>query len=67
MDSDPLELLPPEELRIVTVERGLPLAPEAIYTQDAYAALLLADLYPLTAQVFAAHGDRRQAWLPPPG
>jgi hypothetical protein len=56
---------PPEELRVVTVERGLPLAPDAIYAQDSYAALLLADLYPLTAQVFVAHGDRRQAWLPP--
>lgn len=54
-----------EELRVVGVERGLPLAPAAIYTQDAYAALLLADLYPLTAQVFAAHGDDEQVWLPP--
>jgi hypothetical protein len=54
-----------EELRVVGVERGLPLAPEAIYTQDAYAALLLADLYPLTPQVFASQGDDEQVWLPP--
>jgi hypothetical protein len=54
-----------EDLRVVTVERGLPLAPEVIYSQDAYAALLLADLYPLTPQVFAAHGDDEELWLPP--
>jgi hypothetical protein len=54
-----------EGLRVVSVERGLPLAPEVIYSQDAYAALLLADLYPLTPQVFAAHGDDRELWLPP--
>jgi hypothetical protein len=54
-----------EELRVVTVERGLPLAPDVLYTQDAYAALLLADLYPLTPQVFAAHGHDEQVWLPP--
>jgi hypothetical protein len=55
----------PEELRLVTAERGLPSAPDVLYTQDAYAALLLADLYPLTPQVFAAHGDDAQVWLPP--
>ena len=55
----------PEELRVVTPERGLPLAPDVLYTQDAYAALLLADLYPLTPQVFAAHGHDEQVWLPP--
>jgi hypothetical protein len=55
----------PEELRFVTAERGLPPAPDVLYTQDAYAALLLADLYPLTPQVFAAHGDHEQVWLPP--
>jgi hypothetical protein len=55
----------PEELRVVSVERGLPLAPDVLYTQDAYAALLLADLYPLTPQVFAAHGHDEQVWLPP--
>lgn len=54
-----------EELRVVGVERGLPLAPDMLYTQDAYAALLLADLYPLTPQVFAAHGGGEQVWLPP--
>jgi hypothetical protein len=54
-----------EELRVVGVERGLPLAPDVLYTQDAYAALLLADLYPLTPQVFAAHGGGEQVWLPP--
>lgn len=54
-----------DELRVVGVERGLPLAPEVIYSQDAYAALLLADLYPLTPQVFAAHGDDQELWLPP--
>jgi hypothetical protein len=54
-----------EDLRVVSVERGLPLAPEVIYSQDAYAALLLADLYPLTTQVFAAHGDDQELWLPP--
>jgi hypothetical protein len=53
------------ELRVVDAARGLPLAPDAIYTQDAFAALLLADLYPLTPQVFAAHGDDQQPWLPP--
>jgi hypothetical protein len=55
----------PDDLRVVTVERGLPLAPDAIYSQDTFSALLLADLFPLTAQVFAAHGDREEAWLPP--
>jgi glycosyltransferase involved in cell wall biosynthesis len=52
---------PPDELRVVTTGRGLPLAPDVVYAQDAYAALLLADLYPLTPQLFALHGD----WLPP--
>ena len=55
----------PEELRVVGVERDLPLAPDVIYSQDAEAALLLADLYPLTPQLFAAHGDRTDVWLPP--
>ena len=55
----------PEEVRVVGVERGLPLAPDVIYSQDAEAALLLADLYPLTPQLFAAHGDREDVWLPP--
>jgi hypothetical protein len=54
-----------EELRVVTVARGLPLAPDVVYSQDAYAALLLADLYPLTPQAFAAHGGAEQVWLPP--
>jgi hypothetical protein len=54
-----------DELRVVGVERELPLAPDAIYSQDVEAALLLADLYPLTAQVFVAHGDGREVWLPP--
>ena len=57
--------LSPEELRVVGVERDLPLAPDVIYSQDADAALLLADLYPLTPQVFAAHGDGEDVWLPP--
>jgi hypothetical protein len=55
----------PEELRVVGVERDLPLAPDVIYSQDVEAALLLADLYPLTPQLFAAHGDRADVWLPP--
>jgi hypothetical protein len=55
----------PEELRVVGVERDLPLAPDVIYSQDAEAALLLAHLYPLTPQLFAAHGDREDVWLPP--
>jgi hypothetical protein len=55
----------PEELRLVGVERDLPLAPDVIYSQDAEAALLLAYLYPLTPQLFAAHGDREAVWLPP--
>ena len=55
----------PEGLSVVGVERDLPLAPDVIYSQDAEAALLLADLYPLTAQLFAAHGDREDVWLPP--
>jgi hypothetical protein len=55
----------PPELRVVGVDRDLPLAPDAIYTQDAEAALLLADLYPLTPQLFAAHSDRGELWLPP--
>ena len=54
-----------EGLRVVSTERGLPLAPGVIYAQDAYAALLLADLYPLTPQVFALHDDRDELWLPP--
>jgi hypothetical protein len=54
-----------DELRVVGVERDLPLAPHLIYSQDAEGALLLADLYPLTPQVFAAHGDGRDLWLPP--
>jgi hypothetical protein len=56
---------PPDALRVVSTERGLPLAPGVIYAQDAYAALLLADLYPLTPQVFALHGERDELWLPP--
>lgn len=61
-----VEQLPsPPELRVVGVERDLPLAPDVIYSQDAEAALLLADLYPLTPQLFAAHGDREDVWLPP--
>jgi hypothetical protein len=55
----------PPELRVVGVERDLPLAPDAIYSQDAEAALLLADLYPLTPQLFVAHGGREDVWLPP--
>ena len=55
----------PEELRVVGVERDLPLAPDVVYSQDADAALLLADLYPLTAQVFASHGEGHDIWLPP--
>ena len=55
----------PEELRVVGVERYLPLAPDVIYSQDAEAALLLAHLYPLTPQLFATHGDREDVWLPP--
>ena len=54
-----------DELRVVGVERDLPLAPHLIYSQDAEAALLLADLYPLTPQVFAAHSEERDLWLPP--
>ena len=54
-----------DELRVVGVERDLPLAPDVIYSQDAEAALLLADLYPLTPQLFAAHSDRYEVWLPP--
>jgi hypothetical protein len=54
-----------EGLRVVGTARGLPLAPNVIYAQDAYAALLLADLYPLTPQVFALHDDRAELWLPP--
>jgi hypothetical protein len=56
---------PPDGLRVVSTERGLPLAPDVIYAQDAYAALLLADIYPLTPQVFALHDDRDELWLPP--
>ena len=55
----------PEELRVVSVEHDLPLAPDVIYSQDAEAALLLAHLYPLTPQLFATHGDRQDVWLPP--
>jgi hypothetical protein len=55
----------PDELRVVGVERELPLAPDVIYSQDAEAALLLAHLYPLTPQLFAVHGDRDSVWLPP--
>ena len=58
-------LAAPPELRVVGVERDLPLAPDAIYSQDAEAALLLADLYPLTPQLFVAHADRDDVWLPP--
>jgi hypothetical protein len=58
-------LPPPDELRVVGVERELPLAPDVIYSQDAEAALLLAHLYPLTPQLFAVHGDRASVWLPP--
>lgn len=58
-------LAAPPELRVVGVERDLPLAPDGIYSQDAEAALLLADLYPLTPQLYVAHGDRDEVWLPP--
>jgi len=58
-------LVSPPELRVVGVERGLPLAPDAICSQDTEAALLLADLYPLTPQLFVAHGGRDDIWLPP--
>ncbi len=61
--AEPLASTP--ELSVVGVERDLPLAPDAIYSQDAEAALLLADLYPLTPQLFAAHGDGHDVWLPP--
>jgi hypothetical protein len=52
-------------LRVVLAGGGLPLAPDVIYVQDAVAALLLADLYPLTPQVFALHDDRGELSLPP--
>ncbi|HSB37886.1 MAG TPA: hypothetical protein VLD13_02265 [Gaiellaceae bacterium] len=55
------ETSPAEELRVVGTGHRLPLAPDVVYAQDAYAALLLADLYPLTPQLFALHDD----WLPP--
>lgn len=55
----------PPDLRVVGVERDLPLAPDAICSHDAEAALLLADLYPLTSQLYVAHGDREDVWLPP--
>jgi hypothetical protein len=55
----------PDGLRVVGVEHDLPLAPDVIYSQGAEAALLLADLYPLTPQLFGAHGDREDVWLPP--
>lgn len=58
------EVPQPEELRVVTVSHGLPLAPDVVYAQDAYATLLLADLYPLTPQLFALHGEENP-WLPP--
>jgi hypothetical protein len=54
-----------EGIRVVLAGRGLPLAPDVIYAQDAVAALLLADLYPLTPQVFALHDDRAGLSLPP--
>ena len=54
-----------EGLRVVRTGHGLPLAPDVVYAQDAFAALLLADLYPLTPQVFALHDDRAELWLPP--
>ena len=54
-----------EGLRVVRAGHGLPLAPDVVYAQDAFAALLLADLYPLTPQVFALHDDRAELWLPP--
>ena len=63
LSAEPLQS--PDELRVVGVERDLPLAPNVIYSQDAEAALLLADLYPLTPQLFAAHSDRYEVWLPP--
>jgi len=52
-------------LRVVLAGGGLPLAPDVIYAQDAVAALLLADLYPLTPQVFALHDDRKELSFPP--
>src|SRR5215204_7636126 len=59
------EAAAPEGLRVASTQRGLPLAPDVIYAQDAYAALLLAEIYPLTPQVFALHDDRDELWLPP--
>jgi Glycosyltransferase Family 4 len=52
-------------LRVVEPGRGLPLAPDVIYAQDAYASLLLAELYSLTPQVFATHADEYDISLPP--
>ena len=56
---------PPDGVRVATAERGLPLAPDVIYAQDAYAALLLADLYPLTPQAFVLQEGTDDLWLPP--
>ena len=47
----------PEELRVVGVERDLPLAPDVIYSQDAEAALLLGRSLPADA---AALRDARR-------
>src|SRR5215207_4279731 len=56
------EAAAPEGLRVASTQRGLPLAPDVIYAQDAYAALLLAEIYPLTPQVFALHDARDVAF-----
>lgn len=52
-------------LVVLDDERALPAEPDVIYAQDAFAALLLAERYPRTPQVFAIHADEWDLWLPP--
>lgn len=52
-------------LVVLDDERALPAEPDVIYAQDAFAALLLAERYPRTPQVFAIHADEYDLWLPP--
>jgi hypothetical protein len=52
-------------LRVLSPEGDSPEPPDAILVQDAIAALRLADLHPRVPQVFVAHSDVYDKFLPP--
>jgi hypothetical protein len=52
-------------VRVASLERELPPAPDVLLVQDAIVACELAARYPATPQVFVAHSDIFDAQLPP--